>query len=439
MIMRNVVRHGVVCACLAGLAGCGLFDDDDRLSGERIKLRDQRVAAATEQPTGEQMPIPQAVRNPDWTQTNGRANHASGHLDGPAAPNEVWSRDIGSGSSDEAAITSAPIVVGGRVYVLDAESQLVALDAANGAEVWETDLAPEGESGEEGFGGGIASDGNQIYAATGFGELLAISAADGEILWRFKAAAPYRSAPAVAGGILIAVNRENRAVGLDTRSGSPLWRLDGISAGAGMLGGASPAIQGALAVLPFGSGEVIGIQARSGRRIWSAVLGGARRGLARGSISDVTGDPVIAGQAVVVGNQAGRIVAIDGASGQRGWTRSVGAAGPIWAAGSSIFLVSDDARLTRLALQNGRTLWETQLPAFEDEEDRDGPITYSGPVLAGGRLYVTDTESNLLSFDPLTGEAGAVLDLSDGSVTGAVVADATIFVLSDNGVLQAFR
>lgn len=425
------------CLGLVLLGGCGLFDDDERLSGERIHIRNQQ--AQIDNASGQQLPLPAPAQNAEWTQTNGRANHASGHLAGPASPSVVWSTDIGAGTSDEAAITSAPVVVGGRVYVLDAEAKLSAVDASSGNIAWETSLALGGESGDEGFGGGIAAEGGMIFATTGFGEILGIDAGSGEIRWRQRGSAPFRAAPAVDNGLVIGVTRENRAVGVDARSGQILWRLDGIASSAAILGGASPAMQGELAVLPFASGEVIGAQARTGRRVWSAVLGGARRGLARASISDVTGDPVIAGQAVIVGNQSGRIVAIDGATGRRGWTRSLGAVGPIWAAGASIFLVSDDSALMRLALQSGETLWRTELPAYEDPEDRDDPIAYSGPVLAGGRVLVTDSLGDLLLFDPQTGAEVSRVALSGGSVTGPVVAGGTIYVLTDDGVLQALR
>ena len=266
-----------------------------------------------------------------------------------------------------------------------------------------------------------------------------MDAASGEIVWRYRASSPFRAAPAVSGGLVIAVTRSNRAVALTTASGQLAWRLDGISAGAGLLGGASPAISGGLVVLPFASGEVMGVELASGRRIWSAVLGGARRGLARSSISDVTGDPVIAGRAVIAANQSGRMVAIDGQTGRRGWTRSVGSVGPIWAAGDSVYVVSDDSTLQRLSLGNGGTIWRTELPAYEDEEDREDPIAYSGAVLAGGNILITDSLGNLHSFDPATGQPRETVDLTAGTTTGAVVANGTIYVLDGSGNLQAFR
>ena len=433
----RTIGLGLVMAVV--LTGCGLFgDDEEPLPGERIRIRDQQSRGGL-QFAGTAPPIPAAQQNAEWTQTNGRSSHASGHLAGPATLREAWRADAGSSGSEDAQITATPVVAGGRVFTLDAASQLSAFDAGSGAVAWRTDLAPEGEDGEDGFGGGLAADGGMIFATTGFGEALAVDVSSGQITWRTSAGAPFRAAPAVSGGVVIAVTRDNRALAFSARTGDIVWRLDGISGQAGLLGGASPAIQGRLVVLPFASGEIIGATSGSGRRIWNAVLGGARRGLARASISDVTGDPVIAGRAVVAANQSGRMVAIDGQTGQRGWTRSVGSIGPIWAAGQSLYFVSDDNAVMRIALQNGATIWRTELPAFEDPEDREDPIAYSGPVLAGGNVLVTDSLGNLFSFDPASGQQTGTVRLSSGTTNGVAVAGGTVFVLSGDGTLQAFR
>lgn len=435
----NAIRAVLALALTGAVAACGMLgDDEERLSGERIHIRDQTGRSELGD-AGTAGPLPGPIVNEDWTQTNNRSSHASGHLAGPTAPSLAWRADAGSGGGSDARITGAPIVTGGRVYTLDAAARLGAFDAGSGASVWRTSLAPGSEGGGGGFGGGLASDGRFVYATTGFGEVLAIDATSGQIVWRQRAGAPFRAAPAVSGGTVVAVTRNNRALALSARTGEVVWRIDGISSDAGLLGGASPALSGDLAVVPFGSGEVVGVQLSTGRRVWSAVLGGARRGLARSAIADVTGDPVIAGRVVVAANQSGRTVAVDGQTGARGWTRSFGAVGPIWAAGSSVFMVTDDSALTRLSLENGETIWRSDLPAYRDPEDREAPIAYSGPVLVGGHMLVTDSRGNMLSFDPATGAQGETVRLAGGSTTGPVVANGTIYVLTDDGTLQAFR
>ena len=430
---------GFVFITASTLSGCGLFDyfnAEDPLPGKRIEVRSAPGANIA---TGKRAPLPQIRANAEWTQRNGAASHNSGNLAGPTSLTRIWAVDAGAGNSSDSEITSGPIVAAGRVFVLDAEARVSAFDAASGKRVWTSDLSPEGEDGDEGFGGGLAYDRGQIIATTGFSEILSLDASNGEIGWRRSFGAPFRAPPTVNQGVVVAVARDNQAYGVDFATGETRWRVQGATSDAGYLGGASPAIAGGLAIVPFGSGEVIGVDLIAGRQVWIAVLGGGRRGNARSSISDITGDPVVIGPVVVAANQSGRIVGIDGRNGRRIWTRDFGSLRPIWAAGESIFTVTDNAKLVRLETLTGRTVWQVPLPAYEDPEDRQDPIEYSGPVLVNGNLLITDTLGGLLVFEADTGSERTLVNLTDPSRTGPVVAAGVVYVLTDSGTLEAFR
>ncbi|MEM8793652.1 MAG: PQQ-binding-like beta-propeller repeat protein [Pseudomonadota bacterium] len=422
--------------CAGALAtGCGLFDDEEILEGERIKIRQSERDIAT----GIAQPLSAPTQLAEWTQTSGRPSHNSGHIAGPSSLSIAWRADAGRGNSDESWITSPPIVAGGAVITLDAAAEVRAFDADTGSLRWSLDLSPEAEDGEEGFGGGLAAAGGSVFATTGFGEVIAISLDSGEVEWRQKFSAPFRAGPSVANGIVVAVARDDQAYAMRGSTGELLWRDQGVSADAAFLGGSTAAIAGGLVILPYSSGEMVALDIGTGRTIWTAILSGGRRGLARSSITDITGDPAVAGPFVLGANQSGRLVAIEGRSGTRVWTRSLGATKPLWPVEDTMFMMSDLAELHRINLRDGSTIWATPLPAFEDEEDQEDPINYSGPVVVGGNILVTDNLSNLWSFDPVTGEGGVVLDLPDGSRTGPVSAGGSVFILTDDADLVALR
>jgi outer membrane protein assembly factor BamB len=79
------------------------------------------------------------------------------------------------------------------------------------------------------------------------------------------------------------------------------------------------------------------------------------------------------------------------------------------------------------------------LPVFEDEVERDNPITWSGPVLVGDRLIVTGSAGDALSLSPYTGEALGRIQLPAPLHQAPVVANGTMYLLSDNGELTAYR
>ncbi len=423
------------------LGGCGLFEETETpLPGDRTPVRaavQDRVIAPER--AGEIASLGAPLANPDWPQPGVTATRAPGHLAGPSSLREAWRADVGAGASGSARITATPVVAEGRVYTLDAESGVAAVDVASGRVLWRASVTPEGENARDGFGGGLAFGDGRLIAATGFGEVLAMSATDGEILWRQSLGAPLRAAPAVSAGRIVAVTRANTGFGLDAATGGILWRALGAPGGAGVLGGASPAVSGELAVLPFTSGELLAVRASNGRRIWSDTLSGGMRGSAGADVTDISGDPVIAGQAVFAANNSGQLVAIDGRTGARGWLRQIGAGSPVWAIGPTLFVVTSDARVMRLAAATGETMWSTQLALHTDPEDRTGLITYRGPVVAGGVVYVTSSEEGLLAFDAQNGAALPGAPFSAGASVGPVVAGGTVYVLDDDGVLRAFR
>ncbi len=421
------------------LSGCSFFDDEERLEGTRLPVRN-----ALPETTGGaaiERPLPAAVAIDLWSQTGSAASHNGGHIDAPLAFEEIWSVDAGTGSSDDSVVTAAPVVADGLVFTLDAASELSAFGAQTGDLRWQISLVPnEEEDGEEGFGGGLALDGDgRLFATTGFGEVIALDAATGEILWRRAVGAPFRAGPAVADGVVVAVTRASQAFALEPDTGAIRWRVQGVAADAGYLGGASPAIAGGGAVIPFPSGELVAIEILSGRRFWGAVITGGRRGLARAAITDLTGDPVVIGPLIVAANQSGRLAALEARTGRRIWTRVLGSTRPIWAAGDTLFLVSDNGELLRIDGASGQTLWEKVLPIFEDPEDREDPISYSGPVVVSGRVIITDSLGNIWSVDAITGEGGVVAELGEGTITGPVVAGGVLYLLDAEARLHALR
>ena len=435
--MGIVSRLGLATAALTvALSGCSYFEEDEPiLPGERIPVRASPADRQTSSGPAAALSAPRA--NAEWTQVNGSASHASGHLAAPASLSVAWRADAGAGGDG---LTATPIVANGAVFTLDGAAQVSSFTTSGKAN-WRVDVTPEGEDSSDGFGGGLAYDSGALYVTTGFGEVLALDPSSGEIRWRQQMSAPVRAAAAAANGVVIAVARDNTALAFAGEDGSVLWRVSGASStGAGVLGGASPAISpGGVAVLPFASGELIAVRVTSGQRLWTDVVSGGRRAFARSVISDISADPVIQGVVVISGNQAGQLVAIDGRNGRRGWAREFGARNAVWIDGTSVYLVSDNAELRRLASNDGGSVWATTLAEYRDPEDREDAIAYGGPVLAGGKLILTSSEGRVMSFDPATGEQVGETPVSGLSGLGPVVAGGTVYVMTKEGGLVALR
>ena len=80
-----------------------------------------------------------------------------------------------------------------------------------------------------------------------------------------------------------------------------------------------------------------------------------------------------------------------------------------------------------------------QLPRFKNTRRLEGPIFWSGPVLASDRLIVASSEGRALAISPYDGAILGELRLRADVRIAPVLANETLFVLSDNGDLAAYR
>ena len=90
----------------------------------------------------------------------------------------VWKSSAGKGQTDYQRLSSSPIVADGRVYAMDSETRVSAFDAKTGSRVWRVDLTNTGED-EGHVPGGLAYAQGRVFATTGFAQVVALEAATG--------------------------------------------------------------------------------------------------------------------------------------------------------------------------------------------------------------------------------------------------------------------
>ncbi len=420
------------------LAACS--ERDVILPGERIDYRGGDDAAAEFENEARPISLGSSVANADWTHRNGGPTHQIAQPALNTALTQVFAAPIGAGDSRRLRITADPVVSAGRVFTLDAQSQVVAT-STGGARLWSQSVIPATDNPRDASGGGLAVAGDVLVATTGFGEVVALDAATGGEIWRQDLDAPGTSAPTVVGDLVYVVARDGRAWAIELASGRTRWTLTGTPPTANFSGGAGVAVGDDIAIFPFPSGEVLAAFPEGGLRRWSTVVTGQRPGQAASTISDIAGDPVIDGDRVYVGNVSGRVVALQSANGDRIWTATEGAVGPVWPAGDSVFIVNDLNELVRLDAGDGSPVWRVQLPEFEEGRERRQKTRYAhyGPIIAGNRLIVASGDGLVRQFDPTSGALIGTLEIRGGAASNPIVAGGTLYVVSKRGELLAFR
>ncbi len=436
-------RAPVLAAAVLALfvTACSSDDDQKKLEGDRISvLSFERALRPDPQLASLRVRLPKPYRNKDWPQSGGYPDHAMHHLMLGKTLKKVWEKNVGDGSGSYDKLTGTPVIADGRIYVMDSTMHLAAYSVAKGKRLWRIDTTPEDEDRPSGiFGGGVAYNEGRLFVTNGMGYVHAVDAETGKIIWRYFLGRPIRSAPTVSDGRVFVTTYDNQLHALTADLGQGLWFHEGIAEIAGVLGGASPAVSGGLVIVPYSSGELYALRVENGRVAWSDALSRTGRLTALSSLNDIDGNPVVDRNRVFAISHGGRMAAIDLRTGERIWERNIASVQTPWLAGDFLFVVTLDSQVVCIHSDDGRIRWVQRLPQFEDEEDKEDPILWSGPVLAGDRLILTSSDGRAISVSPYTGEILGEQDIPGDTFLPPIIADGSLFIMTDDARLLVMR
>jgi outer membrane protein assembly factor BamB len=430
---------GLAAAFAASLCGCSgplanirnpFAKKEEILPGERIAVITDPSASDINQ-SGPPKPVslPPPRSNESWTEPGGTPSNNLGHLALNEQVQKVWSADAGTGSSSSGRLSAMPLVADGKVYTLDAGGTVAAFSAVSGARVWTASVTPNNEKRKEGFGGGIALDGARLYATTGYGTVVGIDPSNGAILWTKTVGEPVRSSPTAAAGKVFFVSADNVLHALNGSDGAELWTVRGLPQIATLLSNVSPAVSDNIVVAPFPAGDVAAYDVASGKASWSDSLSRTTETSAAGILGDPA-RPVIDKGVVFAVSHGGKMIATAESNGERLWTRNIASTQMPWVAGDTVYVVDLAGKLWALSRTDGAVRWATELPQG---------ARWSGPVLAGGRLWLVSGDGLLVATDARSGQVLSNLDLRTAVYVSPIVAGGRMYILADNATLIALN
>ena len=426
--------------CSGGLFGGGGDDETTPTLGNREPVLSRIEAGANVDPAlaGVAVVMPPAQVNADWAMASGTPSKSYGHLSLGDNPTRAWTAQI-PGASNRVRFGAAPVVGGGKLFVVDTEGAVNAFDAATGARLWRMAVdAPKGTSRAT-FGGGVSYAGGRVFASNGIGEVIALDAASGTEIWKVKPAGPLRDSPTLAFNLVIVMTQDNQIIALSANDGSLAWQESGSSSQAGVFGVGSPAAGQGSIIAGYSSGELAAYRYENGRTLWSDALARTSISTSVGSLTDIDADPIIDSGRVYALGQGGRMAAYELVTGQRIWELNLSGISTPAIGGEWIFTLTDDARMLAIARSSGKVRWISQLARWRDEKDREGPIFWTGPVLAGNSLYVASSRGEVWRLSVGEGSAQLFQDLGQPVSQPPIVANQTLYVLDDSGTIHAYR
>ncbi|MFN3816118.1 MAG: PQQ-binding-like beta-propeller repeat protein [Brevundimonas sp.] len=456
--MSKPLKIALICGLAVTVASCSTarriwpFGGDDgpqsvASAGERVSILEfeQRLTPSTDLAGRDFfVPGPQAITA--WPVPGGNLEQSLEHV--IAAPDftVAWRRNIGEGGSRTTQITATPVAANGRIYVMDGEARVSAVDANTGAIVWQTNLRPDGR--DRAYGGGVAVSGDRVYVTSGYRLVSALNAATGAVEWTTPFDAPIHGAPTVAGGRVFAVDVDNQILALDATTGALSWSYQAISEPARLMRASSPAVTGETVIAPFSSGEVVALRANNGQELWTQVLSRTSRTSALSEIRDIAGRPAVSRGVVYAVSHSGLISAMDVRTGQPAWQLPLAGMNAPWVAGDVVYAVSKAGELTVINRQNGQVYWirdinegrtRTEGGWFFGVGKRTVRPVWSGPILASNRLILVNSDGQAVAYDHKTGQEVASLNLGAAAYIAPIAYNGALYVVTDNGQLVSIR
>ncbi|HNJ47085.1 MAG: PQQ-binding-like beta-propeller repeat protein [Novosphingobium sp.] len=447
MLAKTLSRRSTASLALVlavALSGCGVFGGKDKPKtptvGNRVPILSRVESGAKVDPALADVAVivPPATANADWPQAGGTANKAYGNLAIGASPRRDWSVRI-VGSNKRQRLAASPVIGGGQMFVMDTDGMVHAFDAAKGTPNWTRSFMIKGDGATSVFGGGASYADGRVYVTTGVGEVASLDAQTGAVKWKVKPAGPLRGSPTIAFNTIFVMTQDNQILGLDAGDGSVLWSENAATGQSGVFGVGAPAAGQGTVIAGFSTGELVAYRYENGRQLWTDALARTSLSTTVGVLTDIDADPIIDRGRVFALGQGGRMAAYELVTGQRIWELNLAGISTPAVAGDWIFTLTDDAKLLCMARANGKVRWLTQLPRFRNEQKKKDQIFWSGPVLAGERLWFTNSRGEVYSASVTDGRPQLVDSLGSPITLAPVVAGGRLYVLDDGGDITVYR
>lgn len=321
---------------------------------------------------------------------------------------------------------SAPVVDANTIYY-GLGPHLYALSTLSGAIKWQypTDTTKPINA----FSSPLALDGNKLFAGNDDANLYCFNSDTGAILWQFKTSGNVHTSPVCQDGIVYCASL-NQLYALDESTGKPIWPQP-LTTSSPIV--AAPAIGNDMLYAAGGGGRVYAWKLRTGTLQWA---------VQQTSTPTKSGTLVVDhGQVFILGDRAiAQLSSRMGDVRQQWITSSEVRVAPTIGDDGILYSGGTDGRITAFDNRQ-RAIWSTPLGDYP-----------TAPPLLTHDLLVTATQSGVIYL--LDRQTGApiwnytiqpVVAIGDTAPTNVpilvspVVANGSLYILSDDGTLSAFR
>jgi len=343
-------------------------------------------------------------------------------IDATVKIKKVWRNSVG-GTDDVYQETLRPAVADGMVYAASNKGRVSAWSVETGDRLWRRDL-------ELSLSGGVGVGGNLVAVGTPKGEVIALDRATGEERWRVALSSEILSAPVVQDDLLVAQTQDGKVYGLSVSSGEELWRYTVEVPVLTLRGTATPLVTKRMVITGFANGKLVALNTETGALIWEAKLATGEGKTELEKMIDVN-SPVMGNEVVYATSYQGRAGGFSRGTGRELWAQKSSSFFPPAYARGRLFVVDTEDQVLRLRSSGGRAEW-TNTDFLRRK--------LTPPVVVGTHVLVADGEGYLHALSQVDGSVAGRVKVDGDGVAIAMATDGEIIFVQDNDSdLTAYR
>lgn len=329
----------------------------------------------------------------------------------------AWRVPVGSGSS----YGFAPAIVGDSVFAASRDGKVARIDSAQGATVWNRQVAKE-------ISAGVGSDGQTVAVVTPQGEVIALDA-NGDEKWRAKASSQVNVVPWVGNGVVVVRAGDYRVQAFNAANGERIWNVQRPGPALALRAPSRMSqIQG-LVLTGMPGGRLMAIEPGSGAVVWEGIVAVPRGASDLERVNDVVGIPVVRGDLLCAAAYQGRVTCFNAKEGGRTvWANNLSSIVGLDADNVRVYVPDSRDRVHAYELEDGDTVW------LQDAL-RNRRLTE--PAVVGSWIVAGDFDGYVHALSAQTGELAGRVSVGGGAMfaPAQTVGGGALFQAGDSSVV----
>jgi outer membrane protein assembly factor BamB len=334
----------------------------------------------------------------------------------------TWSASVGDqGEKQGRRITIA--YSNGRVFTANEEGRVHAFDADTGREIWRRDL-------EMPVSGGPGAGNEAVVVGSLEGDVVAFAPETGRELWRAKVPSEVLAQPAVTPLTTIVRSIDGTISGIATADGETRWKVLREMPLLSLRGSGPVRVEEGRVFVGLDNGKVAALAEQDGTVGWETNLGNRDGKTEIDRLSDVDGSLATISDSLYASAYNGDLAEIDVTNGNPRWTRKLGSATGVVIAEDNLVLTDSEGTVHVADRRSGANIWQ-----FKEFKNRQ----LTSPAVLNDTIVVGDLEGYLHLLDLKSGKVVGRERQDDGFAVPPLAAGGSLFVLSLDGKLKAYR